>query len=299
MSDTRQSPLFLTTKEVADVLRVKERKVYDLAASNEIPHVKRTGKLLFPTGEFYAWLGQSPEQSRGTSTQAQVMRPNVLSGSHDPLLEWAIRQSGCGLALQLDGSLAGLNAFESGQSMASGLHVIDPSTGDYNRAEVQVRFSGQNVVLVRWATRQQGLIVKAGNPLKIKGFSNLKGLTIAQRQAGAGAAIVFDLGLKEAGLRESDLKYTDVCRTENESIAAVAGGQADAAPGLQAMAVQFGLGFVPTKIEHFDLLVCRKAWFDEPFQNLMKFTRSSEFQTKAAQLAGYSIDQTWNVVWSA
>ena len=35
-SETAQ-PAFLTTREVADLLRVKERKVYELAASGDIP----------------------------------------------------------------------------------------------------------------------------------------------------------------------------------------------------------------------------------------------------------------------
>ena len=47
---------FLTTKEVADLLRVKERKVYDLAAANEIPHRRITGKLLFPAAELRSWI---------------------------------------------------------------------------------------------------------------------------------------------------------------------------------------------------------------------------------------------------
>lgn len=39
---------YLTTKEVADLLRLKERKVYDLVAEGGIPCVRATGKLLFP-----------------------------------------------------------------------------------------------------------------------------------------------------------------------------------------------------------------------------------------------------------
>ncbi|NIP83903.1 MAG: helix-turn-helix domain-containing protein, partial [Gemmatimonadetes bacterium] len=38
-------PQYLTTREVAELLRVKERKVYDLAAAGEIPHRRITGKL--------------------------------------------------------------------------------------------------------------------------------------------------------------------------------------------------------------------------------------------------------------
>ena len=38
----------MTTAEVAALLRVKERKIYELVSENQIPHTKVTGKLLFP-----------------------------------------------------------------------------------------------------------------------------------------------------------------------------------------------------------------------------------------------------------
>ena len=39
---------FLTTKELAQLLRLGERKIYDLAANGDIPCVRAVGKLLFP-----------------------------------------------------------------------------------------------------------------------------------------------------------------------------------------------------------------------------------------------------------
>ena len=58
-------PDFLTTREVAALLRVKERKVYDLAAAGQIPCRRITGKLLFPRAEIEAWLsGPGPERVR-------------------------------------------------------------------------------------------------------------------------------------------------------------------------------------------------------------------------------------------
>ena len=53
----------LTTREVAGLLRIKQRKVYDLVASGEIPHVRVTGKLLFPRALLDAWLLRHGEAS--------------------------------------------------------------------------------------------------------------------------------------------------------------------------------------------------------------------------------------------
>ena len=287
---------FLTTKEVADLLRIKERKLYDLVSAQEIPCVKATGKLLFPKAELMHWIRTGEIKP---VSEAQAQRPNVVSGSHDPLLEWAIRESGCGLAMQFDGSLSGLDVFEKHKSLASGLHMLNPNAEAWNTHAVQTRFSKSNVVLLKWATRQQGLIVAKGNPCKISSVADLPKLKVATRQAGAGGMILFEHLLAESSLNLNQLNITETCRTENDTIAAVASGSADAAPGLQALAMQFGLGFVPTQQEQFDLLVCRKAWFDTPFQTLLKFTMTPAFKNKAKQFEGYDTTSLGDVVWNA
>ncbi|MGF1626924.1 MAG: helix-turn-helix domain-containing protein, partial [Alphaproteobacteria bacterium] len=47
---------YLTTREVAALLRVKERRIYELAASGELPCRRLTGKLLFARAEIDALL---------------------------------------------------------------------------------------------------------------------------------------------------------------------------------------------------------------------------------------------------
>lgn len=289
------TPEFLTTKEVAELLRIKERKLYDLVSAQEIPCVKATGKLLFPKAELMHWIRTGEKSAQ---TQA-VSRLNVVSGSHDPLLEWAIRESGCGLAMQFDGSSSGLDVFENAGSMATGLHVLNPAATAWNTHVVQTRFASSHVVLVNWAVRQQGMIVAKDNPKKISTVADLVTLKVATRQHGAGGMILFEHLLKAQGLQLDTLNVTGICRTENDTVAAVASGTADAAPGLQALAVQFGLGFVPTQTEQFDLMVCRKAWFEPPFQTLLAFTRTAAFKTKAQQFAGYDTTALGTVVWNA
>lgn len=280
---------FLTTREVADLLRIKERKVYDLVAEDAIPCVKATGKLLFPKAALREWLGQKDSR-----------RPNVLSGSHDPLLDWAIRESDCGLATQLDGSLSGLDSFEASNSMATGLHVLhlDAAAGTehWNIPSVSDRFANAPVVMIQWAWRQQGLVLskdKSG----ITNLAQLKACRIAIRQSGAGGMILFNHELEAHGLSLNDFEVVDTCRTEAEVIAAVASGQADCAPGLLNLASLYGLDFLPLREERFDLLVDRYSYFDKPFQTLLEFTRSKAFQKKLNNMPGYKTDGLGTVVW--
>ena len=135
---------YLTTRELAELLRIKERKVYDLAASGEIPCSRAMGKLLFPRRAVDAWLVGGGSGLTRPTRQA----PAVFLGSHDPLLEWALRESRCGLATFFDGSLDGLHRFNDGEGIASGLHLFDPTTKDWNVPIVRRRFADRPVVLV-------------------------------------------------------------------------------------------------------------------------------------------------------
>ena len=100
---TEDLPAYLTTRELADLIRVKERKVYDLVAAGDVPCSRATGKLLFPRDAVLAWIDRA-----GENADEVRERPPVVLGSHDPLLEWALRESGCGLASLFDGSLDGV-----------------------------------------------------------------------------------------------------------------------------------------------------------------------------------------------
>ena len=81
---------FMTTKEVATYLRIKERRLYELVKQGEIPCTKVTGKWLFPKALIDLWLAENAE---GRTLPAPP--PPVIAGSQDPLLDWAVKESGC------------------------------------------------------------------------------------------------------------------------------------------------------------------------------------------------------------
>src|SRR6056297_3928252 len=84
---------YLTVKELADLLRLKERKIYDLAASGAVPCSRVTGKLLFPAADIREWIESAKSGGAPADATGQSARPPIVLGSHDPLLDWAIRQS--------------------------------------------------------------------------------------------------------------------------------------------------------------------------------------------------------------
>ena len=275
--------VYLTTKELADLLRIKERKVYDLAASGDIPCTRALGKLLFQRTAIDAWLARHGSGDIGTA----AIFPSVFLGSHDPLLEWALRESGSGIATFFDGSLDGLERFTRAEGIATGLHIFNGETGDWNLPTVAGQFTAKPVVLLEWAWRERGLIVANGNPEKINAVADLKHKSVVPRQPQAGSQVLLDHLLSETGLDETSLNFTHAARTETDAALAVLEGQADATFGLMSVARQYRLEFVPVIRERFDLLVWRSEWFEEPFQKFFAFCQSGAFLEKAGAMEGY------------
>ncbi len=282
---TDSPPVYLTTRELADLLRIKERKVYDLAAAGEVPCVRVVGKLLFPRSDVDAWIAAS----RSGPDKASPVLPLVLAGSHDPLLEWALRESGSGIAAFFDGSLDGLVRLERRGAMACGMHVREAGDG-WNVETVREAMGDQPVVVLEFARRERGLIVAAGNPHGVAGVADLATLRCARRQNGAGSQKLFEKLAREKGIDPAKLAGPVVpARTEGDVALIVLGGEADAAFGLAAVAAQTRLGFVPLLEERFDLVIWRQVYFDAPFQTFLRFAASEAFKSRASSMPGYDI----------
>ena len=285
---TDELPLYLTTREVAALLRVRERKIYDLAAAGEIPHRRITGKLLFPRAELMDWAGLGAEG-------ALSERPMVLAGSHDPLLEWAVRESGSGLATILNGSADGLQRFVDRGAALAGIHFHEG--GEWNVATVEDwRLVG--CVLLEWAVRARGLILSEEVRDSVTGVADLRGMRVAMRQPGAAAAALFEELLREAGVKETEIvRLATPAWTESDAAAAVAAGEADAALGIEAMARQFDLPFRLLVLERFDLVVDRRAYFTDPVRALLDFAAGKAMKEKAKAMGGYVLSETGKVRW--
>lgn len=278
----------LTTAELAKYLRLGERKIYDLVAKREIPCTRVAGKWLFPRELVDAWL-----RARAEGPVAGHQRPEpppIVAGSHDPLLEWAVRESGSGLAVLFDGSLDGLEHVARREAVAGGMHVIEGASGNYNLRTVQHRLPDQPLVLIEWARREQGLIVAPDNPLGIRAITDLPGKRFVFRQAKAGSHVLLETLLAAAGIeRDRLIGAGEPARNETDVALAVADGRADVGLGVVSVARQFRLDYVPLARERYDLLVWRRSWFEPPLQRLAAFARRPALRRKADELGGYDL----------
>ena len=288
-------PELLTTDEAATYLRLSERKLYELVANGAVPCSKVTGRWLFPKAALDRWVLAGLAQP-----SALAPPPPIVGGSHDPLLEWALRESKSGLASLPEGSEAGLQRLARNEIAAAAIH-LHRLDGDDDKANVEAvaHSSGlHDAVLIAFVRREQGLIVAAGNPLKLSDIAGVatKRARLALRPQGAGAQLLLLSLLAHAGLALNALATVKPVAPTGPDIAqAVRAGRADCGIATRSVAHAAGLGFVPLTWERFDLATRQRHYFMPELQALAKFLRTEAFHARGRELTGYDTSEAGDV----
>lgn len=288
----------MDTDEVAAYLRLKRRKIYELVRDKQIPCTRVTGKWLFPRALIDRWLADNTEFAAGSRLAAAPAA--AIAGSHDPLLDWAIRESRCGLALLPGGSLNGLKRLAAGEPVIAASHLLEED-GGYNVATIERLAPSPDLVAIQWAWREQGLVVAADNPLGLKALPDLvrKKARLIRRQDEAGSHVLLTQLLAREAIELGRLNVLpSIAHTENDLGLAIVEGKADAGVAIRSVATQFRLAFVPLHKERFDLVMKRRDYFDAPMQALMTFARTPAFAARAADFGGYDVKDVGRVVYN-
>ena len=238
--------LSLLTTVKPPMIRGKERKLYELIADRQIPCTKVTGRWLFSRADLDRWLLSGMVRAAGVLPPEP---PPIVGGSHDPLLQWALSESRAGLAILSEGSEAGYQRFLRGELIAAAIHFhdLDDPARDANPEAVAAEPTLRDAVLIGFVAREQGLVVAAGNPLKLTslGEAHARKLRAALRPAGAGANSSCSPCLRKDGLGFEDLRTALVAPTGADIGQAIRAGHADFGIATRAVATAAGLDFVP------------------------------------------------------
>jgi putative molybdopterin biosynthesis protein len=280
---------FLTTSEAAEYVRLGERKLYELVTSGEIPCSKVTGKWLFPRQELDLWVLSGLARP---AVMTAVDPPPIVGGSQDDLLEWTLRESGCGLASLAEGTARGVERLQRGEVIAAAVHFHSDTDddGDANIAAVRAMAGLHDAVLVGLARREQGLLLPSGNPKHLHSLADVlgSGAQMAVRQPGAGAQMLLEVLLTRAGAKQRELRRLEPpCLTGPDLAAAIRAGKADCGVATRAAAKSAGLDFVPLLWENFDLLMRQRSYFRPQVQALTGFMGQQRLKQRAAELGGY------------
>ncbi len=153
--------------------------------------------------------------------------------------------------------------------------------------------------IIHVTTRQQGVMVAPGNPLKLYEPKDLArpGVRFINRQPGSGTRLLLDLMLRKQGLEPSAIHGYEQCEFTHAAVAAyVASGMADAGFGVETPARRFKLDFIPSQTERYFLL-CDERVIDAPLvQQMLSILRSESFKTAVNLLPGYRSEGSGTVM---
>jgi putative molybdopterin biosynthesis protein len=197
------------------------------------------------------------------------------------------------------GSMGGLMAIKRGVCHLAGAHLLDTKDGSYNRSYVKTYLPGLEIKMVNLVFREQGLIIRRGNPKGIQGIKDLvRGdLAFINRQAGSGTRILLDYQLNQLGMDPADINgYHHEEFTHMAVAVAVLSGTADAGLGIYAAAKALDLDFIPVVTEQYDLIIPAVHFESENIQLLLEIINSREFKNRVEALGGYRTEKTGEII---
>ncbi len=198
------------------------------------------------------------------------------------------------LDLQYSSPLEALAALNRDSCELAGFHVprgvvISPLLKQY-----QQLLKPRAHKIIRFITRQQGLMVRKECSLNINGLEDLikDKVRFINRQEDSGTRAFFDQLLINHELSSKDITgYNNKEFTHSAVAAYVASNMADAGFGVEQAAHQFGLRFIPICTEDY-VFVCHQKNLNKAA--IVEFTHSIEseaFQEQIRELAGYKGDK--------
>ena len=225
-----------------------------------------------------------------------------LYASHDdalPLLQEHASSHQLHLDIRFCGSVDAIRALNEGRCVLAGFHArAHPSTDSLTAQAYRPLLQPGQHKLIGFATRRQGLMVAAGNPLQLDSLERVAKwkARYINRPAGTGTRVLLEELMHEAGLALTALNGHDRCEPSHSAVAqAIASGKADVGLGTEASARAHGLDFVPLLTEHYHLVCLKSALDQAPVQAFRQVLTSPTWQRLLDTLAGYATDHSGEV----
>ncbi len=222
--------------------------------------------------------------------------PDLVVAGCDPafglVCELLRREHGVEVLWLSTGSRAALQALGEGTVHVAGTHLRDADTGVYNEPWVRllVPFS---VTRISFATWEQALLLRPGNPLGVRGVADLArpDLRFLNREPGSGSRHLLELRLAEAGIpSESVPGFEETSADGHLTVgSAVRAGAADAGVAIRAVALARGLESIPLAEEPYELVVPDHFLELPSVQLLLSTLRRPALGRQVAALGGYDV----------
>jgi putative molybdopterin biosynthesis protein len=256
--------------------------------------VQADGLALIPRGVQGLEAGENI-QVRMYRSKSEIERTIFCIGSHDltlDLMSQFLAEHDRRIASANVGSQGGLIALRRGEAHLAGSHLLNPKTGEYNVSYIRQYMPNLPVKVVALVGRDQGLMVKRGNPKRVKGLEDISRSEVrfVNRQRGAGTRVLLDYHLNLMTIEpEHIVGYSQEEYTHLGVAAAIASGRADCGLGIAAAALALDLDFIPLFQERYDLVIPKQFAQSDLLAPLFGLLADGRFQKAVSQLTGYDV----------
>jgi putative molybdopterin biosynthesis protein len=263
--------------------------------------VKADGLALIPRGAQGLDAGEQVDV-RLYRNMSEIEKTVFCIGSHDislDLMSQFLADHDRRFSSANVGSQAGLVTLRRGEAHLAGSHLLDPDTGQYNIKSIRQYMPDLPVRVVALVGREQGLLVKRGNPKGILGLQDLNRTDVrfVNRQRGAGTRVLLDYHLKLVAISpEHIVGYNQEEYTHLGVAAAIASGRADCGLGIAAAAQALDLDFIPLFQERYDLVIPRAFAETDLLAPVFGLLHDLHFREAVSQLQGYDVSVMGTVV---
>jgi len=291
-----------TPDEVAKLFKISKHTVYELIKRGDLRAFKVGNKMRIDPDEVMRY-----KQLMETTPKTQPSLANSihLAGSHDFLIEHLVKyvaQQNIGLSIQPTyiGSLEGLMMLYRKMCDVAAIHLLDPASKEYNLPFIKQLFVHERITVIRFASREQGLIVAKGNPKNIERFQDLcqDGVVFVNRQQGSGTRFLLDYYLDELGINPEEIDgYTNEEWNHLSTASLISRGTADVALGIQSAASQLNLDFVPIMKEQFDLVFRWTEQNKAALQHLIDLLEFTTFKESLQNKEGYDVSEFGKIIY--
>lgn len=204
-----------------------------------------------------------------------------------------------GLNVRFASSQTAVTRVALGQAHIAGTHMHTRGGDDGNKFLVTQKMKDISGILIAFSAFEEGLLVAPGNPKGIRGVADLsrKDVRIANREEGAALRSLLDDLLKEEKIPATAiLGYQYLVHSHSQGAEAVRHHVCDAALGLRAVAVTYGLDFISLSHVRCDLVIPSDLIAHPGVAAALDIIQTRTFREELACLPGYETSDTGRII---
>ena len=204
-----------------------------------------------------------------------------------------------GLNVRFASSQKAVTRVALGQAHIAGTHMHTQGEDDGNKFLVAQKMQDISGVLIAFSAFEEGLLVAPGNPKGIQGVDDLtrKAVRLANREEGAALRSLLDDLLNKKKIPATQIPgYDHLVYSHAQGAQAVRHHVCDVALGLRAVAVTYGLDFIPLSHVRCDLVIPSDLMTHPGVMAALDIIQTQAFREEIACLPGYETSDTGRII---